>query len=335
MTTALGLQSHIWNNNFKSILLLLGFPFLLLLMLWGYFAATAGLETGQGYYGTAIDPVQAGIDGVLRYGHIAIGAALAWFGISYFSHQAMINRATGARPVTRQEEPHIYNLLENLCISRGIPTPKLCIIDSPVLNAYASGIDQKTFTITLTRGIVDALDDKELEAVLAHELSHIINRDVRLLIIAVVFVGMISFFSEMAFRSLRYASFRSGGGKRNGGITILIAFIILMIGYVFAILIRFALSRKREYLADAGAVELTKQPEALISALEKISGNADMPHAPAEVRQMFIENRSEFASLFATHPPMEKRIAVLKALAGTEYRPHQSMKQALPKGPWG
>jgi heat shock protein HtpX len=189
---------------------------------------------------------------------------------------------------------------------------------------------------------MNTLNDEELEAVLAHELTHIRNADVRLLIIAVIFVGIFSFIGEIAFRSLRFggagSSRRSSSREGGGGaiIAIIVALVIIGIAYALAIVIRFALSRKREYLADAGAVELTKNPDAMITALQKISGNSVVASAPSEVREMFIENpHSDFASIFATHPPIGKRIEALAKFAGG--RVPQPVAEAAPAkpGPWG
>ena len=316
---------HIWNNNFKSMLLLAGFPFLFLLMLFAIGAL------GQ----QSLDPVASGLDAVTTFWPFVTAGVSLWFLIAWLFHQSMINKATGAHPMERQQNPRPYNLLENLCISRGIIMPKLFIIDSPALNAFASGIDQKTYAITLTTGIMEALNDQELEAVIAHELSHIRNRDVRLLIIAVIFVGMISFFSEMMFRSMRYSR---GGGKKDARL-LLVAGAVLAVGYLFAIVIRFALSRKREFLADAGAVELTKNPDAMVAALQKISGRAKIVDMPHEVAQMCIENPPGFFSLFATHPPIEKRITALVENAGATLNPETVTMQDPTTGktsmPWG
>jgi heat shock protein HtpX len=201
--------------------------------------------------------------------------------------------------------------------------PRLYVIDTDVMNAYASGIDNKSYAITVTRGLLDSLSPQELEAVLAHELTHIIDRDTRLLIVTVVFVGMISFFAQLLWRGLRVVSFGRGGRSSKGGgavvILVLIAAVVMLVGYLLALVLRFALSRRRELLADAGSVELTKNPDALISALLKISKNAEVPHVPSEVRQMFIENPPstfDLGGLFATHPPIASRIHVLEELGG-------------------
>ena len=259
-----------------------------------------------------------------------IGVAI-WFVIAWLGHQAMIDAATGARKVSRTDEPELYNLLENLTISRGMPMPSLRIIETDALNAYASGLSEKKAVITVTRGLMTMLNTDELEAVLAHELSHVINRDVRLLVIAVIFVGIISFTVEIAARGLFHGSLaRAGGGRRgrsgNAGVILLVAALIVAVAYGLAIVIRFALSRSREYMADAGAVELTKNPDAMISALEKISGRSEIKSAPEEVRQMFIENKTKasFAGLFATHPPIEKRIEALETYAGGRRRQRET-----------
>jgi heat shock protein HtpX len=319
MLSTVGLKTHIWNNNIRSMLLLLGFPFLLILMLWGFYTLTTLFSAvpPRGVPATYFAAEQGWlwVQRVWYWGFI--GAAI-WFIVAFFLHQRMINGATHAKPVTRKEYPELYNILENLCISRGIPMPKLCIIETDALNAYASGINKKTYTVTVTRGLLNKLNEQELRAVLAHELTHIMNSDVRLLIISIIFVGMISFLAELTARRMFFGMHmsRRGSGSRNQGLAAVVAFIILAIGYVFAILIRFALSRNREYLADAGAVELTKDPDAMVSALQKISGNDNIPDVADDVKSMFIENSSRFMGLFATHPPINKRIEVLKKYAG-------------------
>lgn len=330
--SAVGLHTHIWNNNAKSVALLLGYPFLLLFMLWAFFA---GMALFGGTQGIPLDPTASGWQGVSQYWHIVVGASVIWFIVAWLFHQSLINMSTGAHPLSRREYPRVYNLLENLCISRGVTMPKLYMIDTRALNAYASGLSQKSFAVTVTSGIVEALDDAELEAVLAHELSHIQNRDVRLLVVGVIFAGMISFFAEMVWRSLMFGGHRTYSSERrnSGPHIIIIAAVVLAIGYIFALVIRMAISRRREYLADAGAVELTKNPDAMVSALRKISGRAAMKDIPAEVQQMFIENPPGISGLFHTHPPIEARIEALVCYAGAaEYQPAE--QQPAPRGPW-
>jgi len=320
MLAATGLRSHIWNNNLKSILLLAGFPFLILGLVYGGTALFLAWADGeQADIGRAMNEAAYALPMVTPWVLIAVAI---WFGIAWLSHQAIIDAATGAKKVSRNDEPELYNLLENLCISRGITMPALRIIESPGLNAYASGLTEKQASVTVTRGLMEALDTDEMETVLAHELTHILNRDVRLLVISIIFVGIISFTVELVVRGLFYgAAGRAGGSRRgsggNAGVFILVAMALGAFAWLLAVAIRFTLSRKREYMADAGAVELTKNPDAMISALMKVSGNPDVERAPAEVRQMFLHvNASGVSGLFATHPPMDKRIAALERYAG-------------------
>ena len=341
MGGAYGLQTHIWNNNWKTVLLMAGFPVLLLLLTYALFLLFAGFSGETAAGGGALGPFVWAADALAQAWPFAIAGAILWFGIAYAFYQGIIDAATGAKRVERREEPKLYNLLENLCISRGITMPALRIMETDALNAFATGLHKGNYSITVTRGLMNTLSDEELEAVLAHELTHIRNADVRLLVIAVIFVGIFSFVGEMTFRSLRFSgrgSSRRSSGRDSGGaaIAILVALLIIAIAYALAIVIRFALSRRREYLADAGAVELTKNPDAMISALQKISGNALVSNAPSEVREMFIENpHSDFASIFATHPPIEKRIEALMKFAGGRIAAPQAPAAPAQSGPWG
>jgi len=318
MIEAYGLKTHIWNNNLRSIFLLIFFPLLLLLLayalllLWTGFTSDLSVDEGLAYALSSMPTVAP----------IALGATGGWFAIAFLGHQAMIDMATKSKSVTVSQEPRAYRLLENLAISRGQITPKLKIIETPALNAFASGIRDKNYTVTLTRGLMNNLDDEELEAVIAHELSHIRHKDVRLLIIAIVFVGIFAFVGEGLVRGVFRTNLprsdhhrRSGGG--NAGALIFFAIAIIGVSYFFAMLTRFALSRKREFMADAGAVELTKNPDAMIRALEKISGRAELSGMPAEIKEMAFENpRMGLAGMFATHPPIEKRIEALVKFGG-------------------
>jgi len=230
----------------------------------------------------------------------------------------MINAATDSKPLARNENKRVYNLVENLCISTGMTMPKVNVIEDDSLNAFASGLGSKTFSVSLSRGIINKLNDEELEAVIAHELTHIKNRDVRLLIISIIFVGIFAFISETLLRSMRFG--RMGKGKKEGA-GIIVVLLLALVGYLIASLFRFALSRKREYLADAGSAELTRRPRTLASALRKIAVDPTIEAVKRkDVAQMFIENpqvkegKSSFSlsSLFATHPPISKRIELLE-----------------------
>lgn len=308
-----GLQSQIWKNNTKSIVLLAMFPLIFFVLTWLFFYFMRDAE---------VDTMQAVTDRfVMTMPWIVIGVAI-WFIIAFFSHSSMIRKATGSRALERKENKRVYNLVENLCISIGMKTPKINIIEDDSLNAFASGINDRTYTVSLSRGIIDKLDDEELKGVIAHEITHIRNKDVRLLIVSIVFVGIFAFISEMLFRSVLYGGGRrSSGDKKGGNAGVIIALALAIVGYLLSVLFRFALSRKREYMADAGAVELTKNPEAMASALEKVSTDSRIEAVERkDVAQMFIDNPGEkkkkkgasLFTLFASHPPIEKRIAVLR-----------------------
>ena len=198
--------------------------------------------------------------------------------------------------------------------------PRIFIIEDDSLNAFASGVNERTFSVSLSRGIIDKLDDDELEGVIAHELSHIRNRDVRLMIISIIFVGIFAFIAEIALRSLRFGAFSRS--KKNGGVVILAAIAISAVCYFIAILLRFGISRSREYMADAGAAEMTHKPYALANALRKISNDPLIEAVQnRDVAQLFIENPQQedqkfsFSNLFATHPPIQKRIELLDNFA--------------------
>jgi len=251
-----------------------------------------------------------------------LGGITIWFLIAYFTHTAIIRSATGARPLSRKENKRVYNLVENLCMTKGMTMPKINVIEDDSLNAFASGINNRTYTVSLSRGIIDKLDDDELEGVIAHELTHIRNRDVRVLIISIIFVGIFSMLAQITLRSLFHSSGRSRDSKDWKGIIIIIiiAMILAFVGYFFTMLMRFAISRNREYMADAGAAEMTRQPHALANALRKISNDPNIEAVTRnDIAQLFIEhprkkgeNSSGTSGLFATHPPIEKRIAILE-----------------------
>ena len=315
----IGLQSQISSNNRKSILLLISFPTLLLGLVWLFFLAI-NIFMENDTISFNIDTVNNSF--LYSAPYISIGVLL-WFLIAWFSHSSMIRRATGAKPLERKENKRVYNLVENLCISKGIKMPKIHLIEDDSLNAFASGLSDKTFAVTFSRGIINKLEDDELEAVIAHELTHIINRDVRLLIVSIIFVGIFAFITEMAFRSLRFAG--RGRGKKEGGALAIVLIVVVLgiIGMILSSFFRFALSRKREYLADAGAAEMTKNPLALASALKKISKDPWIEAVKRDdVAQMFIDHPTKrkdrkllstfFNGIFATHPPIKERIQVLE-----------------------
>lgn len=348
---AYGLYSHIQANRRRSIGLLIGLFFLVYVLVFAGALLAEALTVNA-----PLDYLmRAAAYDWIRAAPFATAGAVVWIFIAYRFHQSMIDAVTGAHAVERREEPRVYNLLENLCISRGIPTPALRIAEDGALNAFATGLNEKQYSITVTRGLIEALDDAELEAVLGHELTHIRNGDVRMMVIAVVVAGVISFFGEMVFRLFFQASYyggfrrRGGDGDRKGGagIAIIIAIALIVIAWLLSVVIRFALSRRREYLADAGSVELTKNPDAMIMALRKIEGRGELAHATSGVMEMCVDNpRQGFSDLFATHPPIEARIEALVKYAGghdpgplaleaPDEQPRLEDRSAENEGPWG
>jgi heat shock protein HtpX len=302
------------------MLLLCLFPCLVILLAFLFSALMAFFSTGERGNGMVWEQTLLSVRHLTPF---LLGGVAIWFVIAYYANVAIIQLITHARPLERKENKRVYNLVENLCMSQGMPMPKIHLIEDDALNAFASGINNKTYTVTLTRGIINQLDDEELEAVIAHELSHIRNRDVRLLIISIVFVGLFALLTQISSRVLRYAPIRSRNNNKGGAgilVILLITLVVAAIGYFFANLMRFAISRSREYMADAGSAEMTRRPYALASALRKIAQNPDVQTVKRDdVAQLFIEHPRKkgqlfagISALFATHPPIEKRIAVLE-----------------------
>ena len=328
-----GMQTQIQRNNTLSILLLLMFPTIILGIVWVFLAALNYF--GNGYpdeYGEMV--YQLDISTVNYYFVTAIpwvvAGVLIWFVIAYLGNVAMVRQATGARPVTRKENPRLYNIVENLCMTCNMDMPKINVVDDPQLNAFASGINAKSYTVTVTTGLMELLDDDELAGVLGHELTHIRNHDTKLLITSIIFVGIISTIMSIVVRMM-YETLWYGGGRRRsnskegGGLSLLVILLIgvvcCAVAYIFTLLTRFAISRKREYMADAGGAELCGNPLALASALRKISHNPGLDNVKrADVAQLFIIQPDEMKqglmsfmdSLFSTHPDTEKRIAILE-----------------------
>jgi heat shock protein HtpX len=328
---AYGLYTHIASNKTRSIVLLIGL-FLLIYVI--VFAGAIFLEVFMRQDRSVEYYLSAAWSDLKVAFPYATGASLIWIVIAYFFNQAIIDAVTGGHEVTRKEQPRLYNLLENLCISRGIPMPKLKIMDTDALNAFASGLNQRQYSVTVTSGLLKGLNDEELEAVLGHELTHIRNGDVQMMVIAVIIAGVVGFAAEIFFRiffnsntSWNFGSGRSSssssssdGGKKGGGgaiVAILVAVALIVVAWFLSLVVRFALSRSREFLADAGAVELTKNPDAMISALRKIENRGELNGATSAVMEMCIDNpREGFADLFATHPSVDARIRALVQFAG-------------------
>lgn len=306
----IGLQTQISRNNFRSILLLIAFPAVILSSIW----LVIFILTKMDSYNS--NPFGVTNSMFLDIAPFVIIAISIWFVIAFLFQKNMIKLATKAKTLDRKDNMRVYNLAENLCMSKGMKMPKVNVIKSDSLNAFASGITENSYTVTLTQGIIDKLEDDELEGVIAHELMHIRNKDVRLLIISIIFVGIISFIIQVAFRSVLYGG--RGSNKKTDGRLILVVLVVSLLAYLFTVMFKFALSRKREFMADAGAAEMTKKPLALASALRKISGNSKIEGIPCkDVEQMYIDNTQKnflggLGGLFATHPPIEKRIETLE-----------------------
>ncbi len=332
-----GLSTHIWNNNARSVMLIAFYPFVILAMLWavgaliGYFWE-AGMTADVGARTVAF---RMGNGFVISYWPAVFTIVAIWFMVAYFFQAKMVRALSHARPVERKEEPEIYNLVENLCISQGVPMPRLEIIETDARNAFASGIDNRSYCITVTRGLLRALEKDELEAVLAHELTHIINRDVRLLIVSVIFTGMVGFLAQLMWSNFRYGLYMRSRGRRDGRIVIFMmaVMLILWIGYMVTVFTRFALSRRREYMADAGSVAMTKNPEAMMRALLRIAQNDRIPEATGDIALMCTANSRRFLGLFTTHPPIEERVQAIAAVTGTPV-PVLAAEIEVPHNPW-
>jgi heat shock protein HtpX len=364
---AYGLYTHIASNKFRSMLLLAGLFLLIYVLVYaGALVAEVVIDSDRSvdYY-----LMRASRDLAMAFPYATIAAAL-WIVIAYFFHQSMIDAVTGGQDVTRQQQPRLYNLLENLCISRGIPMPKLKVMDSEALNAFATGLNRRQYAVTVTTGLLKALNDQEIEAVLGHELTHIRNGDVQLMVIAVIIAGVVGFFGELFFRmftNLRWNSYSGGSSsssssssdrdsKGGGGaiFVVIIAVALILLAWLLSQVVKLALSRSRELLADAGSVELTKNPDAMISALRKIENRGELPGATSAVMELCVDNpREGFADLFATHPSVDSRVQALVKFAGghdpgrlalpsdtsdapdDRPRANDQVPPPLPSGPWG
>ena len=346
---AYGLYTHIASNRLRSVLLLAGLFVLVYVMVYaGALIIEVINDSGRpaDYYLTVA------LNDVIRTLPYSTGAAALWIVIAYFFHQSIVDAVTGGEDVTRQQQPRLYNLLENLCISRGIPMPKLKIVESEALNAYATGLNRRQYAVTVTTGLLNALNDQEIEAVLGHELTHIRNGDVQMMVIAVIIAGVVGFFAELFFRSFfnfnygwgyggrgswssssSSSSSDNGDRKGSGGaaiVIIIVAVALIALAWLLSQLVRLALSRSRELLADAGSVELTKNPDAMISALRKIENRGELPGATSAVMELCVDNpREGFSDLFATHPSVDQRVQALVQYAGG----HDPGPLALPSDP--
>lgn len=232
--------------------------------------------------------------------------------ISYYNCDKIVLLLNGARPATREQDLLLSVTLENLCIATGLPKPKLYVVIDPSPNAFATGRNPENAVICVTTGLLNCLDKYELEGVLAHELSHIKNYDILISTVISVFVGLVCILSDVFFR---FGFRKNNNNKKGSGIVALIAIVFLILSPIFATLMQLAISRKREFLADASAVEITRNPDGLINALIKISSNPiPVRNANKSTAHMYIYNpfKKKQSDLWSTHPPIEKRIEALK-----------------------
>jgi heat shock protein HtpX len=245
-----------------------------------------------------------------------ISLGMTW--VSYFHGDKIALKSAGAKEITAVDNPYVYRMVENLCITAGMPMPKVHIIDSPALNAFATGRDPEHASIAFTTGIINALENEELEGVAAHELSHVKNYDIRVMTIVIVLVGSISLLSNMFFH-MNLGGGKKSDNKNGGGILAIIGIALIILSPIIAELIKLAVSRKREFLADASGSLLTRYPEGLARALEKISASpVPLATANAATAHLFISNPfkgKKVSNLFSTHPPIEERVKQLRGMA--------------------
>ena len=251
-----------------------------------------------------------------------IFAILLSFGmtaISYFQGDKIALWSSGAQPIAKEDNPYLYRIVENLCITAGLPTPKIYISPDHAINAFATGRKPDMASIAVTQGAVDKLQNEELEGVIAHELSHIGNYDIRFMMLVAVLVGAISILSNIFLR-MRWMPRRSNDreGGNIGVVLVIVGVVLAILSPLIAELIKLAISRKREYLADASGALLTRYPEGLANALEKIqTENQPLAHATAATAHMYIANPfngRNISNLFSTHPPIEERIKKLRGM---------------------
>lgn len=284
-------------------------------LLLGFIAFFFAVGYGFGYVQSNGDP-QAAIGTMGVVGIIAIIYAI----ISYYSAGKITLAIARAREIQKSDAPELYRVVENLSIAAGIPTPKIYLIDDTALNAFATGRDPKHAVVAITKGLLDKLEKSELEGVMAHEISHVTNYDIRIQCVTVALIGLIALLSDVFLRSFTYGGQRRSGKGSGGTVIILLGLILAILTPIIAKLMHLSISRQREYLADASGALLTRHPDGLAKALEKIKAD----HEPLEVANkatahMYIENplRNETTfkwvnNLFSTHPNIDDRIARLR-----------------------
>lgn len=255
-----------------------------------------------------------------------VAIVMAW--TSYFYSDKMVLAISRAKEVKKSDDPELYNLIDNLCIGAGLPQPKIYIIDDSAPNAFATGRDPKHAVVAVTTGLLQKLDKRELQGVVAHELTHIGNYDIRLMTIVAILAGTVVLMSDLFLRWTWFGGRGRSRSNRGGGqiqlIMFVVAIVLAVLSPFIAQIIKLAISRKREYLADAGGAMITRDPEGLASALEKLTKDTEpLEVANKATAHMYIINplkehegttRGWFSSMFMTHPPIEERVAKLRAM---------------------
>lgn len=241
--------------------------------------------------------------------------------ISYYNSDKMVLAISGAHEVSEEENRPLHQLVENMCIASGLPKPRIYMINDTAMNAFATGRDPQHAAICFTSGIVDRLEKRELEGVIAHEMSHVGNYDIRLMSIVSVLVGTVTLLADWFTRGMFYGGRRRRDSSEGGGILMLIGIVLVILSPIIATLINLALSRNREYLADATAALITRYPQGLANALRKLAGDREILEAAnGATAHLYITNplRSDvsgfMANLFNTHPPIEERIRRLESM---------------------
>ncbi len=294
----LNVQDQISSNKTKSVLLMLIVPAVIVLLIYAI---------GMVYNPSAI------------FTFLIIGTIFSMIftiGSYYYSDQIVL-KTTGARPATKQENAFLVNTVDGLAIAAGMPAPRIYVLDSPDINAFATGRDPQHGIIVVTTGIMQRLNRQELEGVVAHEMSHIANFDIRFATLIAVLVGMVSIISQMFLRSMWWGGGRDDRDNRGNAIFVVFGIILAIIAPIVTQLIQLAISRQREYLADANGAFLTRYPEGLASALEKIASSKTTIKPAGAVSHLFFSNpikRLNAESIFSTHPPIEERIKRLRAM---------------------
>ncbi|MBI4448163.1 M48 family metallopeptidase [Candidatus Woesearchaeota archaeon] len=287
--------NEVRNNKVKSVFLVSFF-----IVLIGVLGAVFGIVYNNLYFGIVL----------------AIVVSIIYSLIGYYSGGSMILKMSGAREVTKKEYPHLFHTIEGLTIAAGIPTPKAYVIEDSAMNAFATGRSPKHASITVTTGLLKTMNRQELEGVIAHEMSHIKNYDIRFMMLTAVLVGIVTLLSDFLLRSFLWGGHRDRKGGGNLTIILIVAGLLLAIlSPIIGELIKLAINRKREYMADASGAILTRYPPGLANALKKISKDPDplVDKANKATAHLFIStpfrnSKGFVAGLFATHPPIEERI---------------------------